>query len=112
MEERQANHIAIFVPRAVLVPSLLSVVAVGGAFLDTWWWLASLPFIWLGSICAAPNLNLVNGCLAYVAIAVGFGVTAYFRPLGLAILGGACGGYFLSSIEKGVRERPVDPKDF
>ena len=45
-----------------------------------------LPFIWLGSVCAQPNLNLANGCLAYLAMLVGVGVTALCRPLGIAIL--------------------------
>jgi hypothetical protein len=50
---------------AIFAPSILSIVAVVAAIKILWWALVSLPFIWIGSICAQPNLNLANGCLAY-----------------------------------------------
>jgi hypothetical protein len=81
------------------------------AFLDSWWWLTALPFIYLGSICAQPNLNLADGCLAYVAMLVGFGTVLWFKPLGLAIAAGAMAGFYLSAIEKRVRMRPVPDAD-
>jgi len=83
------------------------VVAVVFAIQDSWWFLAALPFVWLGSVCAQPNLNLVNGCLAYLAMIVGVGVTALFRPLGIAILAGAISGFYGSAIEKRLRMRPA-----
>jgi uncharacterized membrane protein YwzB len=91
----------------MFAPAVLAVIAVIVAVRESWWALAALPFIWLGSICAQPNLNLANGCLAYVAMVVGFAVTAFFRPLGFAILGGAMSGFYVSAVEKWIRMRPA-----
>jgi hypothetical protein len=93
---------------AIFAPSVLSVAAIVVAFQVSWWALVSLPFIWLGSVCAQPNLNLANGCLAYLAMLVGFGVTALYRPLGAAIVAGAMAGFYVSAIEKRLRARPRD----
>ena len=92
---------------AIFASAILSVVAVVIAVQESWWLLASLPFIWLGAVSAQPNLNLANGCLAYVAMIVGFAVMALFRPLGLAILAGAMFGFYVSAIEKRIRARPA-----
>jgi len=92
---------------AIFAPAILSVAAVVLAIQESWWFLASLPFIWLGSVCAQPNLNLANGCLAYLAMLVGVAVTALFRPLGIAISAGAISGFYVSAIEKRVRMRPA-----
>jgi hypothetical protein len=92
---------------AIFAPSILSVIAVCVAVQQSWWYLASLPFIWLGSVCAQPNLNLANGCLAYLAMIVGFVVAALFQPLGLAIIAGAMSGFYVSAIEKRIRARPA-----
>ena len=59
------------------------------------------------SICAQPNLNLANGCLAYLAKLVGCGLFLVFRPLGLAILAGAMSGFYVSALEKWIRMRPA-----
>ena len=98
---------AYIVRPAIFAPAVLSVVAVVFAVQDSWWFLAALPFIWLGSVCAQPNLNLANGCLAYLAMIVGFAMTALFRPLGIAILAGAISGFYVSAIEKRIRMRPA-----
>jgi len=95
------------VPPAVVAPAILTVVAVIFAVRESWWALAALPFIWLGSICAQPNLNLADGCLAYLAMFAGFAIAAFFQPLGFAILGGVVFGYFLSVAEKWIRMRPA-----
>jgi hypothetical protein len=100
------------VPPAVVAPVLLAVVTVVVAVRESWWALAALPFIYLGSICAQPNLNLANGCLAYLAMIIGFGVTALFRPLGFAILGGAMSGFYISALEKWIRMRPVPEAEY
>ena len=93
---------------AIFAPSILSVAAVIAAIRISWWALVSLPFIWLGSICAQPNLNLANGCLAYLAMLIGFAVAVLNRPLGAAIWAGAIAGFYLSAIEKRLRARPRD----
>jgi hypothetical protein len=92
---------------AVFAPVGLSVVAIVLAVQDSWWFLAALPFIWLGSVCAQPNLNLANGALAYLAMIVGAVLAVWFRPLGIAILSGAISGFYVSAIEKRIRMRPA-----
>ncbi len=92
---------------AIFAPSILSIVTVVAAFQVSWWSLAALPFIWLGSVCAQPNLNLANGCLAYLTMLIGFALTGLYRPLGLAILGGAMSGFYVSAIEKRIRACPA-----
>lgn len=92
---------------AVFAPAVLSVIAVVLAVRDSWWFLAALPVIWLGSVCAQPNLNLADGCLTYLAMIVGAIVTAWFRPLGIAILSGAFSGFIASAIKKRIRMRPA-----
>jgi hypothetical protein len=101
------NERVYLIPPAVFAPVTLTVAAIVTGVVESWWFLFSIPFIWLGSICAAPNLNLVNGCFAYLAIILGFVVTAFFRPLGFAILAGAAFGYYASAAEKWIRMRPA-----
>src|SRR5476649_2002269 len=96
------------VPMAIFAPAILTIATPFVAFHESWWYLLALPFIWLGSVCSAPNLNLANGCLTYLAMIVGFVLVAFFRPVGLAILFGAMSGFYLSAIEKWIRMRPVD----
>ena len=91
---------------AMFAPVILSVVAVVFAVQESWWYLVALPAIWLGSICAQPNANLVNGCLAYLTMMIGVAVIGFFRPLGIAIFFGATSGFYFSVIEKRVRARP------
>jgi hypothetical protein len=92
---------------AVVAPVVLAAIAIIVAVRESWWALAALPFICLGSISAQPNLNLANGCLAYLAMVAGFLVLALFRPLGFAILGGAMSGFYVSAVEKWIRMRPA-----
>jgi hypothetical protein len=96
---------------AVFAPLILSAVAAGVAIQWSWWFLVALPFIWLGSICASPNLNGADGCFAYVAMFVGFAVLPFFRPLGEPVITGTALGFYVSAIEKWARMRAVpDPQ--
>src|SRR5262249_13180695 len=88
-----------FVPRAVYAPTALTLLAIGTGFFQTWWALAAVPFIWLGGLCAAPNCNLADGCLAYLSVVVGLALVVFIKPLGLAIIAGAISGYCLSVLE-------------
>lgn len=91
---------------AIFAPSILAVVAIVAAIHYSWWFLAASPYIYLGSVCAQPNLNLADGCLAYLAVIVGVIALALFRPLGIAILGGVMSGYYASVVEKSIGMRP------
>jgi hypothetical protein len=66
----------------------------------SWWFLAAVPCVWLASLCAQPNLNFANGCLAYVLMIVGVVLMRLFLPLGSAVLAGTVCGFYLSAIEK------------
>ena len=92
---------------ALFAPAVLSAIAVVGAVQWSWWSLAALPFIWLGSLCAQPNLNGANGCLAYLAIFVGIALIPLFKALGIAMLTGSMCGFYLSTVEKWPRMRPA-----
>jgi hypothetical protein len=98
---------AYIVRPAVFVPVVLSAFAIVVAAWVSWWFLVAVPFVWLGSICAQPNLNLADGCLAYVTIIVGLAVLPFFRPVGLAIVVGTISGLYASAVEKGIRMRPA-----
>src|SRR5580765_4330529 len=98
---------AYIVRPAVFAPAGLSVAAAVLAFQGSWWFLAALPFIWLGSVCAQPNMNLADGFLACLAMIVGAAVTVFFRPLGTAIFAGAAFGFVVSAFEKRIRMRPA-----
>jgi hypothetical protein len=95
------------VPPALFVPLLLTVAVVVMAFRVSWLALLALPFVWLGSICAQPNLNLANGCLAYLAILVGIILVGFHVATGIPILFGTLAGFYLSAAEKWIRARPL-----
>ena len=95
------------VPLAVIAPVVLVVATVFLAIAVSPWSLVAVPFILLGSLCAAPNMNLANGLLAIVAILLGIGVAYLHREVGSAIVLGTVASWFLSSLEKRWRAIPV-----
>ena len=95
---------------AVLAPLLVCGAAVVFAFLYSMWWLLAIPFAVLASFCGQPNLNLANGCLAYLSIVVGCGIAFFHRESGLAVCLGAPSSLFLSALEKGVTAKPIHPE--
>ncbi len=105
----QREHVYL-VPPAVFSPSILSVVAIVLGLAVSRWALAMLPFIWLGALCSAPNLNLANGCLAYLAMIAGWLIAEFFEPRGIVILVGAASGFYADALEKHLRMRLVPDK--
>lgn len=99
------------IPPAVYAPTALSIVAIVASISVTSWYLAAIPFIWLGAICSAPNLNLANGCLSYLAMIFGYFTAMLFEPMGNAILFGSVCGFYLGAIEKHLRMRPAPDED-
>ncbi len=99
--------VAYEVKPAILAPVLLSLGTLFIAFNYTFWALAALPFIYLASICAAPNFNLADGCLAWIAIFIGGGISFFQKELGEAILCGSALSWILSGIEKWLRAKPI-----
>jgi hypothetical protein len=96
---------------AIFAPALLALAALVAALVVSWWWLAAVPFIWLGSICAQPNLNLADGCLTYLSVGAALIVLRFHPPLGHAIWVGAVTGYAFAFAEKMIRMRPVTEDD-
>jgi hypothetical protein len=99
--------IAYKIKPAIIAPVLLSLGTLFIAFNYTLWALAALPFIYLASICSAPNFNLADGCLAWIAIFIGGGISFFQKELGESIFCGAALSWILSGIEKKVRAKPV-----
>ena len=91
---------------AIVSPIILTI---GFAYLgvsNDSWFFASIPFSILGTVCAAPNLNLANGCLVVVSCLVGFILSIWFNMLGMAILIGSVAGWIIGAIEKRIRMKP------
>ena len=84
---------------AIFAPVFLTIFAIYLAIQVSGWFFLSLPFIWLNSLCAQPNINLADGCLAYLSILFGFVLIFFFKPIGLAILFGALLGFYFSAFE-------------
>ena len=77
--------IAYRVHRAIYVPLLLAIGAAWLAIAVNPWALLAIPFIVLGSMCAAPNLNLADGFLAIFAMVLGLVAANCFRDAGSAV---------------------------
>jgi xanthine/uracil permease len=92
---------------AIVAPVVVCGVVIALAFVDSPWWLLSIPFAVYASLCAQPNLNLADGCLAYIAIMIGFGIMYFHRPSGSAICFGTLAGFYLSAFEKRLTAKPV-----
>lgn len=92
---------------AIVAPIIVCGVVIALAFVDSPWWLLSIPFAVYASLCAQPNLNLADGCLAYLAITIGFGIMYFHRPSGSAICFGTLASFYLSAFEKRLTAKPV-----
>jgi len=101
-----------FVPPAIITPVELTAAATVCGLALTPWWLASIPFIWLGSICGQPNLNMADGCLAWLTIVVGLFLFAAVPPLATSIVFGTLSGLVASAMEKAARARPASDGSF
>ncbi|MDD2238208.1 MAG: hypothetical protein PHG65_13470 [Kiritimatiellae bacterium] len=99
----------IMVRRARVVPILLAVAAVTMGITQSAWWFLSVPLVAVGWMCAAPNLNLADGMLAYLAIFTGFILLKFHEQSGLAVLAGAAVSFYLCAIEMRVTAKPYDP---
>jgi len=96
---------------AIVSPILVCSGAIGMSFVDSPWWLLAIPFAVLASVCGQPNMNLADGCLAYLAIIIGIGLTFLHKPSGGAIWIGTLVSFYLSALEKRLTARPVYADD-
>ena len=97
----------IMVPRARFVPVCLCVVAVVLGIVVSPWWLLSIPFVVIGSIFTAPNLNLVNGLPSYLAMFAGLILMRYHHASGLAAGAGTAASFYMSALEMRILAKPV-----
>ena len=91
---------------ARVVPLLLLVTAVCMGLTHSYWWFLSIPFVAIGWISAAPNLNLVNGMFAYLSMIGGFILLHFHEAAGASITLGAMASFYLCSIEMRVTAKP------
>lgn len=96
------------VRRPLKVPLSLTVIVFVCAPLIASWVLLAIPFIWLGAICAAPNLNLVDGWLAWVALLFGVTLFHFHQPnAGIPIVLGTGISYIFSSFQMYTTAVPI-----
>ena len=98
------------VRRARFIPIALLAGAIWMGVSETPWWYLSIPLIVVGWFCATPNLNMADGCLAYLCIVGGFVLLGFHRPSGFAIVAGVMAGFYLSAVEMRVTAKPYIPE--
>jgi len=99
----------IMVRSARLAPVLIAAAAVAMGITQSAWWFLALPFVAIGWMCAAPNLNLANGMFAYLSMIAGFILLRIHEQSGLAVLGGAAGSFYLCALEMRLTTKPYNP---
>jgi len=104
--ESMSEEKAIIVRRARYVPVLLGVAAVMLGIFVSPWWLLSIPFVAIGNVFTAPNLNLINGFPSYLSIVVGFILMRFHEPSGLAVVAGAAASFYGSALEMRIFAKP------
>ena len=93
--------------RARYVPAALVATALGLAALVSPWWLLSIPFILIGTLFTAPNLNLIDGSLSFLSMIGGFILLAFQGAAGLAVLTGVAASFLGSALEMFLTAKPV-----
>jgi hypothetical protein len=97
---------AIMVRRPRFVPVCLFVAAAVLGIVVSPWWLLSIPFVAIGSLFTAPNLNLINGMPSYLSMLAGFVLMRYHEPSGLAVLAGAMVSFYGCALEMRIFAKP------
>jgi hypothetical protein len=96
----------IMVRRARFIPVLLLAAAALAAVFVSPWWLLSIPFVAVGNLFTAPNLNLINGMPSYLSMIAGFILMRFHQPSGLAVCTGAAASFYLSALEMRIFAKP------
>ena len=96
----------IMVRRARFVPACLLVAAVVLGIVVSPWWLLSIPFVVIGALFTAPNLNLINGMPSYLSMLAGFILMRFHEPSGLAVLAGAMASFYGCALEMRIFAKP------
>jgi len=96
----------ITVRRASFVPVCLLVAAAGLGIVVSPWWLLSIPFVVIGALFTAPNLNLINGMPSYLSMVAGLILIRFHEPSGLAVLAGAVLSFYGCALEMRIFAKP------
>lgn len=102
----------VFIKPAIFAPIVLVGLLVWAAFELSPWALIGIPFAVLGTLSGQPNLNLADGCLAYIATIGGFLLISVHSEIGLTIAISSYAGLWGGAIEKRIRAVPYDPNLF
>lgn len=70
------------------------------------WWLLSIPFVAVGAVFTAPNLNLINGMPSYLSILAGFVLMGFHEASGLFVLAGVMPSFYGSALEMRLLAKP------
>jgi len=55
--------------KALAAPyAMLAAIAIIAVWQHEWWLFLGIPLVYLGWVCAAPNLNLADGCLPQLTL--------------------------------------------
>ena len=92
--------------RARFVPVCLFVAAIVLGIVVSPWWLLSIPFVAIGAIFTAPNLNLVNGMPSYLSMVAGFILIQFHQPSGFAVLAGTVFSFYGCALEMLIFAKP------
>jgi hypothetical protein len=98
----------IMVRRARFIPACLFITGVVLGIVVSPWWLLSIPFVVIGALFTAPNLNLVNGMPSYLSMLAGFILMRFHQPSGLAVLAGVVASFYGSALEMRILAKPYD----
>lgn len=88
-------------PPIVVTPIVLTIIALAIGFDISRWYLAAIPFIWLGAFFSTTGK--LTGCVLFfpfLSIFSGFILSFFNEPLGIAIATGTCLGFILATLEK------------
>lgn len=108
IDERASVTEAYLIKPAVAAPIVATAILVLLAFTGSIWWLIGVPFAIIGTICGQPNLNLADGCLAWMMAGLGLLVAAFHRDIGVVIATSSVCGLLLGAFEKTLRAVPYD----
>jgi hypothetical protein len=92
---------------AIVAPVIVTAAVVYFGIMFTPWAFVALPFVYLGSIGATPNLNLANGFFVLISMFLGAGVSLLKKEIGISILAGVTISWLLSAIEKAITAKPI-----
>ena len=100
---------AIRVRPARIVPLCLLVAAVVLGVFASPWWLLSIPFVVVGAVFTAPNLNLATGLPSYLCILAGLILWRFYPSAGVAVLAGIVASFYGSAAEMRLFAQPYSP---